>query len=91
MIRCYSLYNAIKKNTSCKFCGSTEKGERISSCKKRAKLKGSSVEYILGMSQDGMINLIKKNVNNISYEPQTTIPNSYNTNNEKKFPPLQLI
>ena len=50
-----------KKILACKFCGSTEQGERLSSCKKRAKLKGETVEYTLGRSQDGLINFVKKN------------------------------
>ena len=49
-----------KKIMACKFCGSTEQGERLSSCKKRAKLQGISTEYMLGMSQSGLMNFVKK-------------------------------
>ena len=43
-----------KEKSSCKFCGSTEPGERISSCKRRAKLQGIGQEYILGSNHSGL-------------------------------------
>ena len=64
---------------SCKFCGSTEQGERISSCKKRAHLQGFSTEYIMGTSQNGLTNFVKKIEYNTMFESQNTIPESYLT------------
>ena len=73
------VQNNNKKITSCKFCGSTELGERISSCKKRAKLKCCSVEYTLGMSQQGLPNFVQKIEHNTTFESIDTIPNNYIT------------
>ena len=48
------------KIPACKFCGSMEQGERISSCKKRSFLKSLSVEYVLGSVQGGFTNFLQK-------------------------------
>ena len=40
----YSLVqNTLKKLPACRFCGSTEPGERLSSCQKRANLEGYTI------------------------------------------------
>ena len=57
-----------KKKSSCKFCGSTEPCERISSYKKRAELQGRSQEYILGLDDNGLQNFIQKIEYNKTFE-----------------------
>ena len=68
-----------KKILSCKFCGSTEQGERMSSCKKRAKLQGMSIEYTLGNSYNGLNNFIQKIMHNTEFSSVETMPGSYVT------------
>ena len=63
-----------KKKSSCKFCGSTEPGERISSCKKRAELQGLSQEYILGSNHNGLQNFVQKMEYNTTFERQIPFP-----------------
>ena len=43
---------------SCSFCGSKEKGHRITSCKQRKQLQQVAVEYTLGANENGLKNLI---------------------------------
>ena len=54
------IYINSTKIPACKFCCSTEQGERISSCKKRSYLKSLSVEYVLGSVQGGFTNFLQK-------------------------------
>ena len=62
------------KIPACKFCGSTEQGERISSCKKRSYLKSLSVEYVLGSDQDGFTNFLQKMEYNTMFESSVSKP-----------------
>ena len=68
-----------KKILSCKFCGSTEQGERMSSCQKRAKLQGMSIEYTLGNSSNRWNNFIQKIMHNTEFSSVETMPGSYVT------------
>ena len=68
-----------KKVIACKFCGSTEIGERLSSCKKRAHLQSISVEYILGKYQNGLNNFIHKMEHNTEFDSNNTLPETYIT------------
>ena len=63
-----------KKKSSCKFCGSTEPGERISSCKRRAELQGLSQEYVLGSNHNGLQNFIQKMEYNTTFKTQIPFP-----------------
>ena len=63
------------KLPACKFCGSTEKGERLSSYKKRSFLKSMSVEYVLGSGQEGLTNFfIQKMEHSTMFETNTSNP-----------------
>ena len=62
------------KVPACRFCGSIEQGERLSSCKKRSYLKSMSVEYILGSGHDGLTNFIQKMEHTTMFETSTSKP-----------------
>ena len=68
-----------KKVMSCKFCGSTELGDRLSSCKKRATLQGLSVEYTIGKYQNGLNNFLQKMQHNTEYNSNESLPETYIT------------
>ena len=65
-----------KKIPSCKFCGSKEPGERLSSCNKRSKLQGFSTEYTLGLDHDGLQNFVRKIEHGTIFEISTPIPSN---------------
>ena len=57
------MFQVYKKIIACKFCGSTEQGEQLSSYKKRAEVQAFIVELVI--SQNGLINFVKKELKRI--------------------------
>ena len=66
-----------KNISSCKFCGSTEQGERITSCKQRKHLKSFSTEYVLGINKLGLENFIRKMEYDTKFDNKLSIPTSF--------------
>ena len=59
-LQCSLVKKTPKKLPACRFCGSTEPGERLSSCQKRANLQLYTTEYILGSNHNGLFNFVTK-------------------------------
>ena len=74
-----------KKILSCKFCGSTALGERLSSCKKRAHLQGISIEYTLGNVHNGLKKFVTKIEHNTCFESDEQAPENYITVGENSM------
>ena len=62
------------KIPACKFCGSAEQGECLSSCKKRPFLKGFRIEYASGIGQNGLTNFLQKMKHAAMLESSTSKP-----------------
>ena len=73
-MQCSFVQQTPKKIPAYRFCGSTEPGERISSCKKRAKLQGYSTEYTLGSDHNGLFNFVTKIEHSTNFEMSIPIP-----------------
>jgi len=71
------VFTKPKAIPSCKFCGSTELGERITNCNKRKHLQSYTTEYILGCNQNGFENFIRKIEYDTQFEYKTPVPASF--------------
>ena len=64
-----------KRQLSCSFCGSHEKGEQISNCKARSCLRLKLTEYLLGPKENGLTNLIRRYEHDMPFQTPVIVSN----------------
>ena len=73
-LQCSLVQKTPKKILACRFCGSTEPGERLSSCQKRANLQGYTTEYIRGSNHNGLFNFVTKIEHSTVFVKDSPVP-----------------